>query len=182
MRFAVILSALGFLAAGPALAQSWQDYNYPDDGFSVSFPQAPKVESLSYAAAGGAMLKEQVYSVTQPDNIYRAIVIDYTPTGDEQSAAIDAAVKRLSETGTVAVNIDARVGENYGRQLSINGKDGSHTVAAIFFVNQKLYQIEGTVLASNPDPQSSNATRFQQSLNFGRGGFGGGRRGRRGGL
>jgi hypothetical protein len=77
----------------------------------------------------------------------------------------------------VAVDIQARVNQNYGRQLSITMKDGSHSVSAIFFVNHHLYLIEGITHPGN-DADSSGAVRFQQSLNFlggyrGRRGFGG---------
>jgi hypothetical protein len=68
--------------------------------------------------------------------------------------------------GEVRVDVQARVNRRFGRQLSIMGKDGSHSVVAIFFANSKLYQIRGTVLASSADMQSGDAARFQQSLRF----------------
>ena len=54
-----------------------------------------------------------------------------------------------------------------GRYLNIAGSDGSHCmIAAVFFGNNRLYEIEGTVPASNPDALSGEMIRFQQSLRF----------------
>src|SRR5215470_15259337 len=62
--------------------------------------------------------------------------------------------------------LDADWGSNRApRQLSISRPDGNLTTAAVFFANDRLYQIESTKLTggSNSDP-----IRFQQSLTFDR--------------
>jgi hypothetical protein len=53
----------------------------------------------------------------------------------------------------------------YGRQLSIAGRDGSHSTVAMFDTNGRLYQIEAKVLAGGND---TDLIRFQQSLIFDR--------------
>jgi hypothetical protein len=52
-----------------------------------------------------------------------------TRTGLDESAVIEHAIKRLSESGDVKVNIPHRVDQVYGRKLSVNGADGSRAIA-----------------------------------------------------
>jgi hypothetical protein len=40
-----------FVASGPAAAQSWEEYSYPDYAFSVVFPANPQVETTTYQVA-----------------------------------------------------------------------------------------------------------------------------------
>jgi hypothetical protein len=39
---ALVLAA--FVASGPAAAQDWKEYSYPDYSFTVAFPAAPQIE------------------------------------------------------------------------------------------------------------------------------------------
>jgi hypothetical protein len=52
----------------------------------------------------------------------------------------------------------------FGRQLSIQAPDGSRSSVAVFYHNQRLYQIEGKALAAGT--ATADAIRFQQSLVF----------------
>ena len=52
-----------------------------------------------------------------------------------------------------------------GRQLVIARPGGSQTTAAVFFSNERLYQLETTMLAGG---SNSDLIRFQQSLTFDR--------------
>ena len=45
MRLIGALIAFVLLASGPAAAQSWKEYTYPQYAFGVSFPAEPKVET-----------------------------------------------------------------------------------------------------------------------------------------
>lgn len=166
--------AVWLAATLPALAQDWQEYRVPEMGFAVSFPGTPTVTDAVYKNADGTSESATVYSLREGQSEFRIIVADFSNSPIQDDAAIDQADKALSATGQVAVDIEARVNRNYGRQLSITMKDGSHSVSAIFFVNQRLYQIEG-ITHPGDNANSSNAVRFQQSLNFlgGYGGFGG---------
>ena len=160
------------ILAVPAAAQTWQEYTYPDAGFAASFPAPPTIVSAPYPAADGTKVTEQLYAVTQDARIYRVTVVDFSATTMDEDTAINHAISLLHNEGDVRMDIPARVNRNYGRQLSLAGKDGSHSVVAVFFANHKLYQIQGTVLANSADPQSGDAARFQQSLRFLGGGFG----------
>ena len=183
MRSWIIVAVFTATLGGSAVAQStWQEYTYPDQQFAVSFPAEPTVSAVSYLAADGKMLPETLYSVQQDTAVFRVAVIDFSNTVTDGTAAMNQAVAALSEKGDVKLNIPARVQRNYGRYLNVAGTDGSHTIAAVFFGNNRLYEIEGTVPASNPDALSGEMIRFQQSLRFmgeaaGARGFGRGPRG-----
>jgi len=180
MRILVVLTAIMGVWTTAAPAQSWKEYEYPDSGFAVSFPDAPATETLPFKAPDGTMVTETVYSVRQAPDIYSVTVADFSNASVDEPSAIDQAVRQLQEKGEIRINIPARVNRHFGRQLSIIGQDGSHSTVAIFFADHRLYQIQGTVLPESDDPNSGNAIRFQQSLRF-TGDNGGGRFGQGGG-
>jgi hypothetical protein len=164
-----VLAAI--VASGPAAAQSWQEYTYPDYAFAVAFPADPQIETTTYQVADGRSVQARVYSVRQNNIIFEMTVADLAGTNLQESAVIDHAIKTLSAGGEVKVNIPHRIYRVYGRQLSIVGADGSHSTAAVFDYKGRLYQIEGKAL---PGGSGGNiqfeTTRFQQSLTFTDGG------------
>jgi hypothetical protein len=167
MRSVATIAALIVVVATGAKGQSsWQEYTYPDQQFAASFPSQPTVATMPFKAANGTAVTETLYSVRQESGLFQVAVIDFSNAGIERTTAIDQAVSALREKGDVKLDIQARVQRNVGRYLNIVGNDGSHTIAAVFFGNNRLYEIEGTVLASNPDALSGEMIRFQQSLLF----------------
>ena len=167
MRAFIAFTATTAILTGSAAAQStWQEYTYPNQQFAVSFPAEPTVTTASFHTANGATVPETIYSVQQDTGVFRLAVIDFANAGIDRNAAIDQAVMALQQNGDIKLSMEARVQRNYGRYLNIAGKDGSHTIAAVFFGNNRLYELEGTVPASNPDALSGELIRFQQSLRF----------------
>ena len=160
---AIILAVL--FAGGPAAAQSWKEYVYPGDAFSVAFPADPKVETTTYQAADGRPVEARVYSVSQDGGVFRMTVADLPDPVMQETAVLDHAVKALSQGGEIKVDIPHRISRVYGRQLSIAAPDGSRTSVAVFYHKRRLYQIEGTALP-NGNNATSDAIRFQQSLAF----------------
>jgi len=160
---AFIVAAL--LAAGPAAAQSWREYTYPQYSFTVSFPADPTVETKSYQTADGTMVEARVYSVARDNSMFTMTVADLSNVETDEKTVIDHAIKTLSERGEVKLDIPHRISRVYGRQLSIAGRDGSHSSIAIFYHQRRLYQIEGVALPKGEDA-TAEAIRFQQSLVF----------------
>jgi len=159
-----ILAAFAFSA--PALAQSWEEYSYPEYAISVAFPTNPKIETTTYEIADGRSVPARVYSARQDKGEFKMTVADLANTGLDEKAVIDHAIKRLSQGGTVRVNVPARIYQVYGRQLTVEGKDGSRSMVAMFDIMGWLYQIEAKML---PGGNEFELTRFQQSLVFERG-------------
>jgi hypothetical protein len=54
MRLIAFSLVAVFAASGPAAAQSWQEYAYPNLSFVVSFPAEPRIENTIYPAADGS--------------------------------------------------------------------------------------------------------------------------------
>ena len=164
MRPIPFIAAL-FFAASPAAAQSWREFAYPTDFFSVAFPADPKVETTTYQAADGRPVEARVYSVSQDGGVFRMTVADLPDPAMQESAVHDHAVRTLSQGSEIKVDIPHRISRVYGRQLSIAAPDGSYSSVAVFYHKQRLYQIEGTVLPTAANA-TSDAIRFQQSLAF----------------
>jgi hypothetical protein len=167
----ITFALAAIVASGPAAAQSWQEYAYPEYAFAVAFPADPQIETTTYQAADGRSVQARVYSVRQNNITFKMTVADFGDTKPQETAVIDHAIKTLSAGGEVKVNIPHRIYRVYGRQLSIVGADGSHSTAAVFDYKGRLYQIEGKAL---PGGSGGNVqfetTRFQQSLTFTDGG------------
>ena len=54
-----------FAFSGPAVAQSWEEYTFPEYAISVAFPASPKIETTTYQIADGRSVPARVYSVRQ---------------------------------------------------------------------------------------------------------------------
>jgi hypothetical protein len=162
---ALILMAMA-LRAETACAQSWQAYSYADAGFAVQLPAAPTVTKGSFKTNTGVTVPAATYSLRQPDALYTLTVADFSQAGVDQQALVDEAVKSFESAGEIKVNVAERIDRHFGRQLSVAGKDGSRSAVAIFFVNRKLYELEGRALPPRPEAGSANTIRFEQSLEF----------------
>jgi hypothetical protein len=160
-----------FVASAPAAAQGWEEYSYPDYAFSVAFPANPQVDTTTYQIADNRSVPARIYSVRQAKVVFSMIVAELEGTNFEENAVVDHAIKMLSQNATVRLNIPARIYRVYGRQLTLDGADGSRSMVQLFDYNDRLYQIEAKALpdqnVSNPQ---SDVVRFHQSLDFTDGG------------
>src|SRR5215510_2617640 len=164
MRLSAIILA-AFVISGPAAAQEWKEYNYPDYRFGVMAPAAPRLQTNTYEVAQGRSVPARIYTVRQDKSELKVIVADLANTRLTEDAVIDFAVKKVSATGEVKINYPHRIYQVYGRQLHVVGKDGSRSTVAMFDVNGRLYQIEARVA---PGGNELDLIRFQQSLTFDR--------------
>ena len=168
MRPFVIIPVL-LVFVGPAAAQGWQEYSYPDYSFRVSFPAAPQIEATTYQVAEDRSVAAHVYSVRRDNAEFSVTVAELSDSGLAEAAVIDHAIKMLSEGGQVKVNIPHRINRVFGRQLSILEGDGSRAAVALFDHSGRLYQIEGKSLPNGADA-TADSIRFVQSLIFTGGG------------
>jgi len=162
MRFIAFLVA-AFAVSAPAAAQTWQEYNYPEFGFSVSFPIAPQIERTTYPVADGRSVPARIYSVRQNNALFEVTVADLANSGLAEKTIIEHAVKLAAQGGEVKVDFPHRISQVYGRQLSVLGADGSRSTMAVFDTNGRLYQIEAKI---PPGGNDTDLIRFQQSLIF----------------
>ena len=162
LAFLLLLS----LTAGPASALGWREYAYPEAGFAVQLPAEPAIETATYSAPGGISVPASVYALRQPNIVLTMTIANLTGTPADNAMVIDQVVRALRDTGTITTNVRAEINDQYGQELSINEKDGSRSIYAIFFINHRLYELRGRILPPNPERRSANAVRFQQSLRF----------------
>lgn len=163
---AFVLAA--FVVSSPAVAQTWQEYSYPDYAFTVAFPANPRIENTTYQVADNRSVPARVYSVREDRSVFTVTVADLANTGLDEKAVIDHAIKTLSAGGEVKFDIPHRIYKVYGRQLSILGADKSRSTVALFDYDGRLYQIEAKALPGNDS--AAETLRFQQSLVFTDGG------------
>lgn len=178
MKRTVAILMAAWLIPAVAAAQEWKVYQYPEPGFAVQFPAPPAVEKGTFRTATGLSLPMTRYEARQDRVIYTVKVVDFSSANEDGMTAIAETEKSFGASGKVTVAIDARVNREFGRELSVNGTDGSRSAVAIFFANKHLYVLVGESLPPNAISRSGDAIRFQQSLQFigvngGFGGFGG---------
>src|SRR6516164_938660 len=154
-----------FAFSGPAVAQSWEEYTYPEYAISVAFPASPKIETTTYQFADGRSVPARVYSVRQDKVDFKLTVADLANTGLDEKTVLDHAITALSRGATVKLNVPARIYRVYGRQLTVEGADGSRSMVGIFYLNGRLFQIEAKLARGGSEFE---LTWFQQSLVFGR--------------
>ena len=160
-RLAVTGAILIVYTAAAAKAQDWQEYAYPQAGFSAHFPAKPIVTETQFRA-GDISAPAKVYAVAQGSANYSVVVADLSSSALAQDAAIDAAAKSLAAAGQTRLDVRARIDRQFGRELSVLSKAGEQMTTAVFYVDKKLY-----VLVGQTAPDASGlAVRFQQSLQF----------------
>lgn len=160
---AFVLAAL--TVSGPAAAE-WKEFTDVIEGFGVTFPADPKEEDVpKFEVVPGKTVPAHLYSAHYDNSVFKVTVVEGCDAGLEETPVIDQAIKRLTQGGELKANLPHRVWQIYGRQLIVAHPDGSLTKAAMFFVNDRLYEIEGTTFAGGSD---ADLIRFQQSLVFDR--------------
>src|SRR5215468_3323917 len=121
-----------FFAGGPAAAQDWMEYAYPDLAFSVAFPAEPKVEMTTYQVADGRAFEARIISVTRDTGLFKLTIVELPDAGIDNDALINYAVRTMTQGSEIKFETQHRIRQVYGRQLSIAGADGSHSYLAAF--------------------------------------------------
>jgi hypothetical protein len=75
------------------------------------------------------------------------------------------ATKAVVGAGMIKFDIPHRVRQVFGRQLGIAGSNGGYSYVALFYRNNRLYQVEGNALVAGGQAEV-DAMRFQQSLDL----------------
>ncbi|MEJ0008050.1 MAG: hypothetical protein WDM77_17210 [Steroidobacteraceae bacterium] len=75
------------------------------------------------------------YVVRQDRMLYTLSVVNYSLTNADALSTIADTERSLGKSGKVTATSGARINRHFGRQLSLNGPDGSHSAIAIFFVD-----------------------------------------------
>ena len=85
-----IAAALVLSLTSPAVAQEWENFGFPEDGFEANFPGRPQLEETTWTSQYDYELPARVYRASLGDAQYSATVVDYRPLeqmGPARSAA-----------------------------------------------------------------------------------------------
>lgn len=126
---AAAVFSISLLTAGAVRAQAWQEYAYPDAGFSAQFLAQPAVTELQYKAgdiAGPARLYQARLGLAE----YSVTVADLSSSPKGGTEAIEAAVKELGALGQVKADVRERIDRQFGREVSVAGRDGGQITSA----------------------------------------------------
>jgi hypothetical protein len=167
MRPAVLALAFAALmgTAAPAFA-AWDIYSFPESNFAAQFPSPPQKAEARYRTGAGLEVPAQRYWAEEGNVVYVLTRADFSGTALDKDTAIADAVKTFGDQGKVLVDVEARINAEYGRELSVDRKDGGHDILAIFFFDQHLYVLNGRAAPPDPSAATGPLIRFQQSLNF----------------
>jgi len=164
VRLIAVVLALFF--TGSAAADDWKEYENRDYSFTIHFPADPRVETAPYQAADGRTFPAHVFSVKQETGAFKVTVVDMPgkQTGSD-AAVMKEATKAVAGGSTVKFDIPHRVRAVYGRQLGIAGASGGYSYVALFYRNNRLYQVEANAFVAGGQAEV-DAMRFQQSLDL----------------
>ena len=158
-----VLAAL--VVSAPAAAEL-KEVASVAEGFGVVFPADPNIEDIAmFEVIPGKMVPARIYSASYQNSIFKMTVVDGRDAGLQEAPVIEQSLKRLTQGGELKLNISARIYRHYGRHHSIARPNGGLTITSVFFANERLYELEATML---PGGTPSDLIRFQQSLTFDR--------------
>jgi hypothetical protein len=163
---AIGLIGVAILFTGVAAAADgiWPEFAYPESGFAAQYPDRPKVEDRDYKTAQTpeGVVKERIYSFNSGGVVYAVNVADFTSTRADKDKTIDEAAMNLIARGKVTHDVSGRIDWHYGREIRVEDSDGTSYTDAIFFIDNKLYQINVMYPAANTDPVGSAGIHFFQ--------------------
>lgn len=141
------------------------EYSYAADGFAARYPGEPAIVEQPYATRFGSGVTERVYSYESEGVSYIVAIADFTRIRPDTDQAIDEAANRLMTLGRLTHDVSARLNWNYGRELRVEGADGTSYTDAIFLIDNKLFQLKVISSARNPDAAGSSGIHyFQQAF------------------
>jgi hypothetical protein len=165
MRSIAIMAVALSLLAGAAGAQSgWPEFSFPEAGFAAQYPAPPMLAERSYqtALAAEGVVRERVYSVNSGGVVYVVAIADFSPVKPNENRAIDEAARAIMARGRLTHDVSARIDWHYGREIRVEDENGTSYTDAIFYIDNKIYQIEVVYPARNTDPAGSAGIHFFQ--------------------
>ena len=153
--------ALMLAAVQPVSAQVWKVYDFEAAaGFSAQYQGEPKVEERPYISAFAKSIVQRVYSHNSGGVDYLVAVADFTGVKAEKNKAIDEAANVLIARGKLTHNNTAYINSFAGRQVRVEALDGTSYTSTIFFINNKLFQVEVVYPPMNSDPAGTSGIDF----------------------
>jgi len=174
-----------------SFAQDWVEFSNQEERVTITFPDKPVVEEITWLSEFGSVLPGHEYSVTQGQSRYSLKVIDYNPVerlnverakycpqgaetcmglpdwgigywkNDIRGALIYATAQYLQRPGRLTSYVWNGVNLVTGQMLQFTNPDESRTFVSIYMHESRLVIVEGTTPKGSPPP-----TAFTQSLSW----------------
>jgi len=157
----VLAVVLASAAAGQA---GWKEYEFRRDGFTARYPGEPVLTEHNYDTRLASSVTERVYSSESEGVVYAVAVADFGGARLIGDQAIDEAADRLMAMGRLTHDVSARLNWNYGRELRVEGADGTSYTDAIFLIGDKLLQLKVIYPVHADAAGSAGIHYFQQAV------------------
>ena len=168
-----ILACIGFallLGAGPAVAEDWKEYNYPDQGVAIQFPAMPKAMKSTYDSIYAKGLPSMVVSAEDDHVLYKLTVVDLTNRADAGANFLNEAAYGLMREGDVLFADFPRVYQDvravYGVTLVVDRMDGNRVRTSLYSHKGRLYIADAIVLPARGDKDMATPSRYDQTIRF----------------
>jgi len=165
-RFGGLLGAALMLAITPAEA-AWHGYISREAGFSFSAPGAVQTEKASYPSAIAGPRAATVFRSLDDNIEYKVTIVEFAGRANQDAALIKEASTLFEANKKVLSDQEARIESSYGRKITIElPNNGGRSMAAVYFKDNRLIQLQVTVLPANGDYGTPDTGRFVDSLAF----------------
>lgn len=159
-----------FLATGPAAAEDWKEYDYPDQGVAIQFPAKPEAMKSTYDSIYVKGLPSLVISADDDHVIYKLTVVDLGARSDMGTNFLVEAAIRMQRNGEVLStdfpHVYNGVRSVFGVTLVVDHRDGSRVRSSLFHHKGRLYMAEAIVLPARGDKDMTTPSRYDQTIRF----------------
>jgi hypothetical protein len=167
MRLIALAMAAVVLAAAPAQA-AWKAFKYPQYGFGVDFPAAPKMGKGEYRGVIAGRMPTTTISAEEDGTIYQVEIVDFKNRLAETPVLLEEAIFLATQEGKLVSDVTARTDNGakfakYGRRVTVLTKDGGKKISELYLVNGLLLKFEG-IITPKGDVENPEAARFQDSI------------------
>ncbi|HEX3483724.1 MAG TPA: hypothetical protein VHT51_01605 [Micropepsaceae bacterium] len=164
------LTAIALLVGALPANAAWHGYFNAEAGFSYTAPGTVKAEKTSYRSASEGQRMATIFRSVEDDVEYKVTVVNFFGRKSNDDAIIKEASAQLRGTNKILSDEDARVESSYGRKMTVDlPQNGGRSMAALYFNQGYLIELQVTVLPANGDYGSPDMGRFVDSLAFGAG-------------
>lgn len=154
--FVIWSVGLGLLLAGVAVAQGWTMYSPEGGRYRIDMPGTPAVNAVPISR-GAQSVNMNEASVQLPGAAYLVSYADYPDRvylAGSSDVMLDRVRDGMSAGHTLRGEKKVTLGRQTGREFVVTQADGTNTVARIFWVRNRLYQVTvagGAGIDSQPD-------------------------------
>src|SRR5262249_54347160 len=101
MRVLIGIACALCVGAGPAAAEDWKEYNYPNQGVAIQFPAKPEATKSTYDSIYVKGVPSLVISAEDDHVLYKMTVVDLSTRSEMGTNFLNEAANRMQREGEV---------------------------------------------------------------------------------